>query len=137
VNDCVARGRSLLSLTALLIMVALLIGQTIIFLPCDFSLLSAIFFFSSPNLSGRRLDIYHTSTHGVRGPSANLECRSEMCCSRLAANTGRKKVAKNRHLGHHRTISTGYIFANKARIDNRKKRVKQQYLPSSTCFTIW
>ena len=34
-----------------------------------------------------------------RGPSANLECRSEMCCSRLAANTGRKKVAKNRHLG--------------------------------------
>ena len=33
-----------------------------------------------------------------RGPSANLECRSEMCCSRLAANTGRKKVDKNRHL---------------------------------------
>ena len=31
--------------------------------------------------------------------SANLECRSEMCCKRLAANTGRKKVAKNRHLG--------------------------------------
>jgi len=22
-----------------------------------------------------------------------------MCCTRLAANTGRKKVAKNRHLG--------------------------------------
>ena len=38
------------------------IGQTIIFLPCDFYLLS---FFSSPNLSGRRLDVYHTSTHGV------------------------------------------------------------------------
>ena len=31
------------------------------------------------------------------GLSANLECRSEMR-SRLAANTGRKKVAKNRHL---------------------------------------
>jgi len=30
---------------------------------------------------------------------ANIECRCEMCCSRLAANTGRKKVAKNRHLG--------------------------------------
>ena len=39
------------------------IGQTIIFLPCDFYLAS--FFFSSPNLSGRRLDVYHTSTHGV------------------------------------------------------------------------
>ena len=28
-----------------------------------------------------------------------VECRSETCCARLAANTGRKKVAKNRHLG--------------------------------------
>jgi len=27
--------------------------------------LSIFFLFSSPNLSGRRLDIYHTSTHGV------------------------------------------------------------------------
>jgi len=27
--------------------------------------LSSTFFFSSPNLSGRRLDVYHTSTHGV------------------------------------------------------------------------
>jgi len=38
------------------------IGQTIRFLPCDFFLSS---FFSSPNLGGRRLDVYHTSTHGV------------------------------------------------------------------------
>ena len=30
--------------------------------------------------------------------------------------------------GHHRTTLTGYIFANKACIDNRKKLVKQQYL---------
>jgi len=27
--------------------------------------LSFFFFFSSPNLSGRRLDVHHTSTHGV------------------------------------------------------------------------
>jgi len=32
-------------------------------------------------------------------PSVNLEYRSEMCCTQLAENTGRKKVAKNRHLG--------------------------------------
>jgi len=38
------------------------IGQTIIFLPCDFYL---SFFLSSPNLSGRRLDVYHTFTQGV------------------------------------------------------------------------
>ena len=43
------------------------IGQTIILLPCDFFLLLLLlsFFVSSPNLSGRRLDVYHTSTHGV------------------------------------------------------------------------
>jgi len=29
----------------------------------------------------------------------NVECRSEMCCSRLTAITGRKEVTKNRHLG--------------------------------------
>jgi len=38
------------------------IGQAIIFLPCDFF---SFFLFSSPNLSDRRLDVYHTSTHGV------------------------------------------------------------------------
>ena len=38
------------------------IGQTIIF-SCCFFLLS--FFISSPNLSGQRLDVYYTSTHGV------------------------------------------------------------------------
>jgi len=37
------------------------IGQTIIFLAPDFY----FSFFSSPNLSGRRLDVYHTSAHGV------------------------------------------------------------------------
>ena len=73
------------------------IGQASIFLPCGFFLSSSFFFlFSLPNLSGRRLNVYHTSTRC--GLSANLECRSETCCTRLAANTGRKKVAKNRHL---------------------------------------
>jgi len=38
------------------------IEQTIIFLPVISIFLS---FFSSPNLSGRTLDVYHTSTHGV------------------------------------------------------------------------
>ena len=59
------------------------------------------FFISSPNLSGRRLDVCHTSTQKMTwcGLSANLECRSEMCCTWLGENTGRKNDAKNRYLG--------------------------------------
>ena len=49
-----------------LIMAALCNRRAIIFLPCSFFLsIYLLPFFSSPNLSGRRLDVYHTSTHGV------------------------------------------------------------------------
>jgi len=44
-----------------------------------------------------------------------------MCCTQIAGNAGPKKIAKNWHLG---TIAKNvglYIFATKARIDNRKK----------------
>ena len=37
--------------------------------------LSFFFFFSSPNLSGRRLDVYHTSTHDVALVIATLRSR--------------------------------------------------------------
>jgi len=48
-----------------LVMAALRIADAdIIFLSCGYLFLS-FFFFSSPNLSRRRLDVYHTSTHGV------------------------------------------------------------------------
>ena len=57
---------------------------------------------------------------------------SETCCTRLAENTGRKKVAKNRHLGTIAQICRGYIFATKARIDNRKKNLLSSNT-SSTC----
>ena len=39
------------------------IGRPLYFCPVVTIFLSI--FFSSPNLSGRRLDVYHTSTHGV------------------------------------------------------------------------
>jgi len=56
-----------------------------------------------------------------------------MCCTWLAANTGRKKVAKNRHLGTIalRTTLPGYIFANKTCIDNRKNLLSSNIF--STC----
>ena len=41
------------------------IGGPLYFCPVVSFYLSIFFFFSSPNLSGHRLDLYHTSTHGV------------------------------------------------------------------------
>ena len=61
-----------------------------------------------------------------RGPSTNLGCRSETCCMRLAGNTGRKKSPS----GHHRTTMSGYIFATKACIDNRKKLLNINVSPT-------
>jgi len=49
---------------------------------------------------------------------------SEMCCTRLAENTGRKKSP----FWHHRTTLSGCIFAAQACIDNWKKLVKRWYL---------
>jgi len=58
-----------------------------------FLLLTSIFF-SSPNLSCHRLDVCHTSTHGValvRIQDTGLKCAA--CGSRIIQD------AKNRHLG--------------------------------------
>ena len=93
------------------------IGQTIIF---SWFLSSSIYLFcSSPNLSRRRLYVYHTSTQW-RGLSANLECRSETA-ARDSLKTQDAKSRQKSPAGHHRTTLSGYIFATKARIDNRKK----------------
>jgi len=82
--------------------------------------LSSIFFFSysSPNLSGRKLDVYRTSTHGValvRISNVGLKCGA---CGSLEIQDA-KMMQK---IAIYRTIFSGYIF------DNRKKLVKQQYL---------
>jgi len=39
------------------------------------------------------------------------------------------KIATQSPSGHYRTTLSGYIFATKALVDNRKKSVKQHYLP--------
>jgi len=43
-----------------------------------------------------------------------------------------QKVIKKSPSGHHRTTLLGYIFATKARIDNRKKNLLSSNIPS-TC----
>ena len=99
-------------------------SQAIIFLSCGFFLPSFLLSFFSPNLSRRRLDVYHTSTQWC-GLSANLERRSETCCTRLAAGNTKRKKSPSRNTSHN-------FLATKAHIDNRKNLVKQQCLPHTS-----
>jgi len=82
---------------------------------------------SSPILSGRRLDVYHTSTHDValvQTYNAGLKCVAHGLVKYRT-----QKLRKNAPSAHHRTILPGYIFATKACINDREKKlVKQQYL---------
>jgi len=92
----------------------------------SFFLSSFFLLFSSHNLSGRSLPF---CTHDAA--SANLECRSEMCCTRLAENAGRKKVAKNRHLG---SIAQLYraVFSQLRHVSSIGKKLLNSNA-SSTC----
>jgi len=97
----------------------------IIFLPCGFFFL--LFFPSqSQPLQIGCLPCFHTWC----GLSANLRCRSELYCTRLAGNAGRKKSTKSPS-GHHRTTLSGYIFATKAHVDSQKNFLSSNI--SSTC----
>jgi len=86
-----------------------------------------------------RLAVYHASTHNVAFDvalvrshhvwnSANLERRSEMCCTRLTEKIQDTKITQKWQSAHHCTSLSGYILATKSYIDNRKRLVKQQYL---------
>jgi len=59
--------------------------------------------------------------------SANLRCRSETCCTRLAENTGRKKLAKNHHLGTIAQLCRA-ISSQLRHVSTIGKNVKQQYV---------
>ena len=59
-----------------------------------FCLLSSSSFSSSPNLSGRGLDVYHTSTHGVAWVRIYNACLKCAACGSLKIQD-----AKNRHFG--------------------------------------
>jgi len=56
-----------------------------------------------------------------------------MYCTRLPENTGRKKLPSR----HHRTTLSGYIFAIKARIDNRKKKTCYSAVHPPHVLTTW
>ena len=96
--------------------------RTLYFCPVVSSIL--FYLFSSPNLSRLRLDVYHTSTHGVA--LVRLQDAGLKRAARWLLKMRDTKNRQNSPSAHHRTTLSGYIFAIKARIDNRKKLLKQQ-----------
>jgi len=100
-----------LCLLAVYIIMAVLWSRACHYIFALWFLLSSSFFlaYSQPSHIGC-LPYFHIWC----GLSANLECRSEMCCTRLAENTGCKKIAKNSPSAHHRTTLSGCIFSTKA-----------------------
>ena len=95
-----------------------------------FLLLFLSFFISLPNLSDGTLDVYHTS-HTLCGLSANLECRSETSCVRLAENTGHKKSPKSRHLGTMPQLCRA-ISSQLRHVSTIGRKLVKQHI-SSTC----
>jgi len=70
------------------------IWHAIIFLSCDFFFFLSFFLTYSQLLQPGCLPYLHTWC----GSSVNLGCRSETCCTWLAANAGQKQSPKIRHL---------------------------------------
>ena len=66
------------------------------------------------------------------GPSANLECRSEMCCTRLAGNAGPKIIAQNSPPGHHPTTLSGYMSSQLRHVSTIEKNTLNSSI-SPTC----
>ena len=93
-------------------------------MPCGFFFLLSFFFlaYSQPSQIVC-LPYFHTWC----GLSANLECMSEMCGTRLAANTGCKKSSKNRHLGTIAQLCRATSSQLRHASTIGKKLVKQQY----------
>jgi len=75
-------------------------------------LFSSSFFFSSPNFSGRRLDVYHASAHGValvRIYNAGLKC-----AARGSLEIQYAKMTQKSPYAHRPTTLSDCIFQTKA-----------------------
>jgi len=99
------------------------------FLPSSSSsfFLSVFLAYSQPSQIGC---LPYTSTHDValvRIYDAGLKCDAR----------GSQKIAKNSPSAHHRTTLSGYIYATKARIDNRKNVLNSNSIPPPHVLTIY
>jgi len=87
------------------------------------------YFISSPNLSRRRLDVCHTSTHGVA--LVRISDAGVKPAARGSLQTQDAKKSPKIAIWAPSHTSSGYIFATNAHIDNPKKLLSSNM--SSTC----
>jgi len=94
---------------------------------CIFALwfLLSFYLFFFPRLISAVAGWMSTKLLHMVWPSANLECRSEMCCTRLTGNAGPKN-RKNSPSGHHRTNLSGATPSQR-----RKKLLNSNVSPTS------
>ena len=98
------------------------IGQAIIFSSCGFFFLS--FFF--PRLISAVGDWISTILPHMVWPYCKFRMQVWNVLRTARWKYSTQKIAKKSPSGHHPTTLSGYIFAIKAYIDNRKKIVKQR-----------
>jgi len=99
--------------------------RTLYFCPVVSSSVFLLFFLAYYQQSEIRCLPYFYTCCGL---SANLECRSEMCCMRLAGNTGLENDAKNRCLGTIAELCPAESSQLRHLSTIGKKLVKQHYL---------
>ena len=100
-------------------------GRPLYFLSYGFFCLLSFHLFSSPILSCRRLDVYHTFTRGValvRIQDAGLKCAAR-CSLKIQDAKFTQKFAMVR------TTLSCYIFVTEACIDYRKKYLLNSNIP--------
>jgi len=84
------------------------------------------FFYSSPNLSGRILDVYHTSTHGVALVRIRMQVWNVLHAARCKCRT--QKSRQNRCLGTITQLCRAISLQLRHVSTIGKRFVKQQYL---------
>jgi len=88
---------------------------------------SSSIFFSSPNLSGHRMYVYHTSTHHV--VLVQIQNAGLKCAARGSMEMPNPKThPKNRHLGTIAQLCQAISLQLRHVSTIRKKLVKQQYV---------
>jgi len=94
--------------------------------------ISVLFRFSFfPHLISAVAEWMSTILRHIRWSYANLACRSETCCTRLAGNAGPKNSPKNHHLDTITQLCRAISSQLRHISTMGKKLVRQQYLHMS------